>query len=818
MNRKFHYIASLIFQLLVFFSCATDDLKTNNEVPEGMKAIQLNLKILNQQQGNVFRSAENGKTLKALATEPGNKYNNDLNENKIDNIELFLFNPDGSLKRRASNTSGLQKTGDDTQAVLRVLIPYAEVSQYENKSFKIVVVANATVAIPPSVNSLSTLQEVIQHTADINKEDQPQAKFLMDGEINSQPITWGGNVTYTVPGELSLRRAAAKIRLRIREVNVNEKANGQIVHYEMVGTPQVRVVHYTEKTSLLQNAPYAVQASDWKSADYRVMTLHTFPDKTNDSDPGAVTHDFFSAATPFYAYENDWENEGANETYLTLKIDFKAKDPVSGNYGDARPYYYRIPVNYRMPLPDMTDEEKTGIRKLQRNYLYDIVSSIGILGSEDEGEPMDVAPYIAVQPWNVQDPIDGAIRNAHYLMVKEPKPLMANIGYREVEYLSDLPVRIDIDKTEYEYYDQYARHIRVEEKKYDANYNLVTVYIDGEVGQQYYTGDSQFPTKFDGTTVTSNESQLNRKMLEISHRIPVNYVPFHIYFTVTHINPPGDTNVPLFQKVHVIQYPPKYVTGSKSPGFSGGNALGADFRFHDPLGAMAYYPGSNIREAQGNDVFYKITTIVNVAGEKIGDPTDSNGRTKTDAVSNRLISPEFIIASQHGMSQPIPQYAGGSEGWVNTQYGAGYGALSSRFPDRNPYYDPDESYYDTDDRRQPNYKSYKNAGDRCAGYFEGEYGMDGTYTEYYKDSNNQNRSRQVSKTFTYKGRWRMPTKAELEYIDAIQDNSNSVVKSLLWGQYYWSAETNKAYRFSDNSWTTPSNAYVRCVFDTYKVQ
>lgn len=103
--------------------------------------------------------------------------------------------------------------------------------------------------------------------------------------------------------------------------------------------------------------------------------------------------------------------------------------------------------------------------------------------------------------------------------------------------------------------------------------------------------------------------------------------------------------------------------------------------------------------------------------------------------------------------------------------------------------------------------------------------MDGTYKEHYKNERGKWESRNIYKTFKYKGRWRIPTKAELKYIEGIQANEHSAVKSLLWGSYYWTAQTGVAYKFSNAYQSTPAEeaynpkegAYIRCVFDTYKV-
>ncbi|MGR4859360.1 fimbrial protein [Bacteroides pyogenes] len=782
--RNFH-IFPFALLLCLFIACSNEnDIPENPVLPEGAKGIVVNLEI---KKNNAPRAIPT----RAPKYEDGNKYDA-LNEDKIESLKVFFFHEDGTIHSQPQKTfrEGLKLT---------IVVPYEKINEYENKKLNIVVVANYDTSVSlDGIRSLDELKAKIQTTSDLNPHpEKAQEKFLMDGMVSSETIKWAANtIIYAVPETLGLYRAAAKIRLRIQEVAVKNTENGSTVEYQMVGQPEVKLVHYTETSSLIKGIPYPVKPEEWKITEYRKMNWKKYDGYINPTKTGEEQNLFLAASHPFYAYENDWnkEDKGEDETYMIVMIKFKAGS------GEAKPYYYRIPVNYRFPTGEMTEEQKAGLRKIERNHLYDIVSSVKVLGSEDEGEPVNLEANIAIQPWKDSDLIDGDIKNAHFLVVKEHHPLMPNIADREVVYYSDLPVTVKIDKTEYRYYDKSG--------------NLIEVIDYGSTG-----------TNFDGTTVEANEESPLRKYLKVHHKIPHNYVPFQIYFTVTQVMPENEQGTPLSVQVHVTQYPPKYVTGQKSPGFKPNEGEAgrpyADFRFQDPLGAIALNPISGKEEPQTNDVFYKITTIVNEGDEVIGDPTDSDGRTKKDAISNRIVSPEFILASQHGMSIPIQQYSGESTYPRFSTFGPGYGPLSlKRFPEKDPYYPPSTNY-DNINSQQPVYKAYKDAGDRCYNYFEGEYGMDGVYEENYVYSYYGQQywtTRSVNKTFKYKGRWRMPTAAELKYIDYIQDAPTSSVKSILWGKDYWSAETGKAYNLTGNVYTNNVTvAPVRCVFDTYKL-
>lgn len=71
----------------------------------------------------------------------------------------------------------------------------------------------------------------------------------------------------------------------------------------------------------------------------------------------------------------------------------------------------------------------------------------------------------------------------------------------------------------------------------------------------------------------------------------------------------------------------------------------------------------------------------------------------------------------------------------------------------------------------------------------------------------------------YRSGWRMPTRAEIEIINAIQDDPNSAIKQLLIGPSYWSGHKYSSFSFSADTWTpliSTNKSFVRCVYDIYK--
>lgn len=758
--KQIRYIL-LLAAIGLISSCIADDTSVNQgALTRGEKAIDINLEI------------KNNKLTKQELTEPGDFDNSSLNENKIDKIDLFFFNLNAELAWHVDSEAITQE-----ENTLRIRLNPERSLAYEDKNFKIVAVANANEALN-GVQSLEELQQRILTYNTINTPQTPQPNFLMDGEIHTGPIIWDDEDSYKPQATLSLKRAAAKIRLRIKEVAVRELENGVEVPYEMVGMPEVRLINYTTKTSLLSGTPYAATKEELDKTAYAPVEKLSYPGMVNDK---TKNNEFLALSVPFYSFERDWSAAREDAPTLLVKVNLK-----SGNQ-PARPYYYTVPVNYRLPLPGMSNEEKRNLYRFQRNHLYDVVTSINTLGSEDEQTPLELTASIGVEPWNEIEVV-GDLQSAHYLVVKNERPIMPNIESIEVEYLSDLPLEeLTIDKTWYEYYEDGRLFKAVD------NGSIVEIYMDEElVGYDHSTG-------FQGISLIDNTTDPSRKNIQINSRIPNNYVPLYIEFTVKQ----QGTN--LQEKVIATQYPPKYITGNKSPGFvTEYSEPYADFRYHNPFGSGG----------QTNDVFFRVTTVVNESNELIGDPTDHNGDTRKDAQSNQIISPDFIIASQHGMtpSNTLQDYSN-SPLWVYRPYPSGYGPNSSFFENREPY---KETYYQ--ESQQLKYNSSASAEKHCAEYFEGEYGMDGIYTEHYLDRDGYQRERQIHKVFKYKGKWRIPTAAELKLIDDIQAAPTSAVKKLLQGFYYWTAQTYLTYNFRTNEYSNyMQTATVRCVFDVYKV-
>ncbi len=766
------FCITVFFVLFLLVSCTSNSGTDHFLLSKDSKAITVDVQVLED-----VLAESNTRANKDLGL-------NSLNENIIQNITAFLFDTNGNLfkifEKEVYTFDG--KT-------LKLYLTNNEADVVNGTSLELILVANSTVDSWDSVKKYSDLQNITQ-VSELNT-GSIQDDFLMVGSISTGKVQWNGIIDpyFKIAKPIFLSRAASKIQASITNIDIVQDG----VKYDVVGTPSLILVNYTNTTSI-------VGSEKVKKHQQRISENYPLVKVAGSSS--------LSTEVPFYSYEVDWSMPSSSpnaydserEVYLILELMIK-----SGNL-DPKPYYYRIPVNYNAPIVGMSSEDKNNLHKLKRNYLYKISSSIHVLGSEDPGVPLEIDAQIAVQPRTWISDIDGNISKLDYLSVKEKEVEMPYINTYKVEYQSNEGVVITIDEVSYKKYDRYGKNTTIKKTGNDIkSLGIKAVSITEKIN------------------VGGKNSQ--KTYIKIDSPIPTNNVPWTINITVKH-----SKNNLLKEKIKVTQYPDKYITGKTSTGwvnsFRDPEKPYADFRYHDTLGEY-----NQNRIAQTNNTLYKVTTLVATKDEIIGDPVADNQATKRDAVTNRMISPEFIIASQHGLStlrlqfeeQKVARWRMADEKTQNV-FADNYGPQRKEIHStaaKGDYYTV-QWYTENGKKRKADQSlfndGYKSARERCATYFEDEYGTDGHYAEDYINTKGEKIYRFVKKKFKYQGRWRLPTAAELKYINDIQKKQGSAVEALLLGEKYWTGETGKAYNFTENSYTSPEKGYVRCVFDTWKLK
>ncbi len=349
-------------------ACTADDLPGGTTVP-GSGTLRI-----------AYRVAGNSVQTKADNTEAGVDA---LNENTVTRLDFFAFKSDGSLLCPViSFTQGTFYSA--TYAPLTISEDQLSLEAVQdNTDGSYYLVANC-----PSVANITTLSDLqaaltsgTGNPALITTDGTVPTAFIMDAKAT--PATSGKDITLS----FDLRRAAAKIRIRVTG-----------------GTPKTfQFFHYADDAYVISSeTPYP----DELQSTAETTITDNIPLRDGD---GYV----------FYSYPNDWFNstlytqeengnytcndEGlhngepivaAKQTYLLLQATY-----------DNKEYYYKIPVNRRLPdfndNPSFTEDEYEQIHdlyRLKRNHLYDVAVTIsGPGGTMDD--PVVPAYTITINDW-----------------------------------------------------------------------------------------------------------------------------------------------------------------------------------------------------------------------------------------------------------------------------------------------------------------------------------------------------------------------------------------------------------------------------------
>lgn len=335
-----------------------------------------------------------------------NGWNAPWNENTITRLDLFIFEQNGTYRNHIPKTDNVQSPTDNTTYCKwenTGLLP----SDIENA--KLYLIANC-----PSLEGLTDIDLTDLQEKTVGELTSTGLKtFVMDavGQIPEE------NSDNEVVVNFDLKRAAAKICISLNTQSWNNV--------------EFRLCHYTKSSTVL--------ALDEDAEDTYLETL------VPEYYPSANTMELVKNANLYddlddspdagkqlilYSYANNWfKSPTPDEGYTSPDVDggettmeddqLYKQEPIDEGkqtyvlllapYGDdGKRYYYKIPVNYRLPEnnddinPD--PEKYKHLYRLQRNYIYDITVTI-----DKEGGPEEKEAKIPTIKWKVMDYEEEAI-------------------------------------------------------------------------------------------------------------------------------------------------------------------------------------------------------------------------------------------------------------------------------------------------------------------------------------------------------------------------------------------------------------------------
>lgn len=314
---------------------------------------------------------------RAETTEDGS---DDLNENKIERLDLFVFN--GTTRKLVTRLplTDVSVQGSPTKDYKHKKLESDQLKRSDITDNTLYLVANLG-----DISGITTLDEL--KAATINKAatfnyNAEQTSFVMDAKMEEKKEIVNGMIHI----KFNLKRALAKIRLNVKD------ANGNAV---LPKDYACQLIHYAADGSILAEGTSTKNALNTEAAASSKVTVP------------AVTQDNKAV---FYSYANSWIDKNkdpkaeepidvSKQTYILLKAKYNNKD-----------YFYKVPVNKRLfegndaTTIDWANYEP--LYRLDRNTIYDVTATVDREGGGTIENPAELKVEPTVMPWD-----DGANYN-----------------------------------------------------------------------------------------------------------------------------------------------------------------------------------------------------------------------------------------------------------------------------------------------------------------------------------------------------------------------------------------------------------------------
>lgn len=295
----------------------------------------------------------------------------DLNENKIERLDLFVFKPDGSRVKQVTFNSADVK-GSPTTEYKHKELTSKELTRSDIDGNVLYLVANLDNW--GNINNLNDLKIATINQATNFKYNQKQSAFVMDAKMLKREV-----VTGKIHLKFQLKRALAKIRLNVQDDKGNAVAPTEYA---------CQLMHYAADGAILAEGNSTNNALNTDAAASSKVTVP------------AVTQDNKAV---FYSYANSWIDKTKNpyaeepidvskQTYILLKAKYNGKD-----------YFYKVPVNKRLyesndaATTDWTKYEP--LYRLDRNTIYDVTAKVDREGGDTPENPAELNVLPTVLPW-----------------------------------------------------------------------------------------------------------------------------------------------------------------------------------------------------------------------------------------------------------------------------------------------------------------------------------------------------------------------------------------------------------------------------------
>lgn len=297
----------------------------------------------------------------------------DLNENLINRLDLFVFKPDGSRVKQVTFNSADVKGSSPTTEYRHKELTSNDLTRSDIDGNVLYLVANLDNW--GNINNLADLQKATINQATTFQYNQKQSAFVMDAKMLKREV-----VTGKIHLKFQLKRALAKIRLNVQD----------------------------DKGNTVDPTKYACQLIHY-AADGSIIEEGTCDDNKLTKAAAVATPNLkVEGKAVFYSYANNWIDTNKDpkaeepidvtkQTYILLKAKYNGKD-----------YFYKVPVNKR--LYEGNDESTTDgkpnwanyepLYRLDRNTIYDVTAKVDREGGDTPENPATLYVNPIVSDWD----------------------------------------------------------------------------------------------------------------------------------------------------------------------------------------------------------------------------------------------------------------------------------------------------------------------------------------------------------------------------------------------------------------------------------
>lgn len=298
----------------------------------------------------------------------------DLNENLINRLDLFVFDAAGKLvKSLPLKDASVQ--GSPTTDYKHKKLESDQLKRSEITGNTLYLVANLD-----NISGITTLDQLKAATINKAATFNPKAKqtsFVMDAKMEETKQIENGMIHI----KFQLKRALAKIRLNVKDASGNTVAPTEYA---------CQLIHYAADGAIIAEGTSTNNALNTEAAASSKVTAP------------AVTQDNKAV---FYSYANCWIDKTKGNAYAEEPIDVNKQTYIllKAKY-NGKDYFYKVPVNKRLyednDAATIDWAKYEPLYRLDRNTIYDVTAKVDREGGDTPEYPATLYVNPIVSDWD----------------------------------------------------------------------------------------------------------------------------------------------------------------------------------------------------------------------------------------------------------------------------------------------------------------------------------------------------------------------------------------------------------------------------------